>query len=163
MTTPTASPPQHDVTGLVNAIARNAEPGCLGKNLESYRWKVLADYVQPATYKQGEVVIGQGEFDRRLFFVESGNLKVNMHTDKGIVHLAIVGPGSVVGEGSFFSHLARSAAVSAYSDCKFWVMTPADFERLSRANAHVALALSMALGTLMATRMLDLSKRVAVI
>jgi hypothetical protein len=42
-------------------------------------------------------------------------------------------------------------------------MTPADFERLSRANAHVALALSMALGTLMATRMLDLSKRVAVI
>jgi CRP-like cAMP-binding protein len=86
-----------------------------------------------------------------------------MHTDKGIVHLAIVGPGSVVGEGSFFSHLARSAAVSAYSDCKFWVMTPADFERLSRANANVALALSMALGTLMATRMLDMSKRVAVI
>jgi CRP-like cAMP-binding protein len=163
MTSPHASPPQHDVSGLINAIARNTEPGCLGKNLDSYRWKVLADYVQPAAFKQGELVIGQGENDRRLYFVESGDLKVNVRTDKGIVHLALVGPGSVVGEGCFFSRLARSASVSAYSDCKVWFMLPADFERLSRANAHVALALSMALGTLMATRMLDLSKRVAVI
>ena len=118
MTTPSASPQQHDVTELINAIARNTEAGCLG---------------------------------------------VNIHTDKGMVHLAIVGPGSVVGEGSFFSRLARSASVSAYSDCKVWVMLPAEFDRLSRANAHVALALSMALGTLMATRTLDLAKRVVVI
>jgi CRP-like cAMP-binding protein len=163
MTTPSASPQKHDVASLINAIARNTEAGCLGKTLESYRWKILADYVQPVTYKQGELVIGQGELDRRLYFVESGDLKVNMRTEKGIMHLAIIGPGSVVGEGCFFSRLARSASVSAYSDCKVWFMTPADFEQLSRANPNVALALSMALGTLMATRMLDLSKRVAVI
>ena len=163
MTTPSASPQQHDVTELINAIARNTEAGCLGKTLDAYRWKVLADYVQPARFKQGELVIGQGELDRRLFFVESGDLKVNMHTDKGMVHLAIVGPGSVVGEGSFFSRLARSASVSAYSDGKVWVMVPAEVGPLSRANAHVALALSMALGTLMATRTLDLAKRVVVI
>jgi CRP-like cAMP-binding protein len=163
MTIPTANPPQPDVAGLVTAIARNTDPGGLGKTLESYRWKVLGDYVQPATHKRGELLIGQGELDRRLFFVESGDLKVNMQSDKGSVHLAIVGPGSVVGEGCFFSHMARLASVSAYSDCKVWVMSPADVERLSRANANVALALCMALGTVMATRMLDLGKRLAVI
>jgi hypothetical protein len=42
-------------------------------------------------------------------------------------------------------------------------MLPTEFDRLSRANANVALALSMALGTLMATRTLDLTKRVVVI
>ena len=91
------------------------------------------------------------------------DLKVDMHTDKGIVHLVIVGPGSVVGEASFYSHLPRIAAVSAYSDCKIWTLAPEDFERLSHANANVALAVSMALGTILATRMQDMSKRVAVV
>jgi CRP-like cAMP-binding protein len=66
------------------------------------------------------LLIGQGEPDRKLYFVESGDLKVDMHTEGGIIHLAIVGSGSV------------------------------------------ALALAMALGTLLSARMMDLSKRVTV-
>lgn len=163
MNSPTASPQQPDVSGLVAAIARNIEPGGLAKHLEPFRWKVLADYVHPLIHKRGELLIGQGDMGRKLYFVESGDLKVDMHGPKGIIHLAIVGPGSVVGEGSFFSHLARSASVSAYSDCKVWVLTPADFDKLSHDNAGVALAVSMALGTILATRMLDISKRLAVI
>jgi CRP-like cAMP-binding protein len=163
MTSPASSPQQLDVTALVAAVARNTEAGGLRKFLQLHRWKVLADYIHPVKHVRGELIIGQGELDRKLYFVESGDLKVDMHTDKGIVHLAIVGPGSVVGEGGFFSHLARSAAVSAYSDCKVWVLTPAEFDRLSQNNANVALAVSMALGTILATRMLDISKRLAVI
>jgi len=163
MNSPTSSPQQPDVSGLVAAIARNTEPGGLAKHLEPFRWKVLADYVHPLTHKRGELLIGQGDMGRKLYFVESGDLKVDMHGPKGIIHLAIVGPGSVVGEGSFFSHLARSASVSAYSDCKVWVLTPDDFDKLSHDNANVALAVSMALGTILATRMLDMSKRLAVI
>lgn len=163
MTSPTSSPQQPDVSGLVAAIARNTEPGGLAKHLEPFRWKVLADYVHALTHQRGELLIAQGEMDRKLYFVESGDLKVDMHVPKGIIHLAIVGPGSVVGEGSFFSHLARSASVSAYSDCKVWVLTPADFDKLSHDHPNVALAVAMALGTSLATRMLDMSKRLAVI
>ena len=163
MTSPASTPQSPDVTALAAAVARNTEAGGLRKFLELYRWKVLADYIRPVKHARGELVIGQGELDRKLYFVESGDLKVDLHTEKGIVHLAIVGPGSVVGEGSFFSHLPRSASVSAYSDCRVWTLAPADFERLSHNNANVALAVSMALGTILATRMLDMSKRVAVI
>lgn len=163
MTSPHAPAHPHDVTALIAAVARNTEAGGLRKFLELYRWKVLADYIHPVKHARGELVIGQGELDRKLYFVESGDLKVDMHTEKGIIHLAIVGPGSVVGEGSFFSHLPRIAAVSAYSDCKIWVLPPEEFERLTHANANVALAVSMALGTILATRMLDMSKRLSVI
>ncbi len=163
MTSPAANPATQDVTALITAVARNTEGGGLRKFLQLHRWKVLADYIHPVKHVRGELVIGQGELDRKLYFVESGDLKVDMHTDKGIVHLAIVGPGSVVGEGSFFSHLPRIAAVSAYSDCKVWVLTPEEFERLSHANPNVALAVSMALGTLLATRMMDMSKRLTVL
>lgn len=162
-TMPDTNAQPSDVAALVAAIARNTEPGGLAQNLEPFRWKVLAGYVQPLSHHRGELLIGQGDLDRKLYFVESGDLKVDMHTPKGIIHLAIVGPGSVVGEGSFFSHLARSASVSAYSDCKVWVLTPAEFNRLSHDNASVALAVCLALGTVLATRMLDMSKRLAVI
>jgi len=163
MTSPASTPQSPDVTALAAAVASNTEAGGLRKFLELYRWKVLADYIRPVKHTRGELIIGQGEMDRKLYFVESGDLKVDLHTEKGIVHLAIVGPGSVVGEGSFFSHLPRIASVSAYSDCTVWVLAPEDFERLSHNNANVALAVSMALGTILATRMLDMSKRVAVI
>ena len=120
------------------------------------------DYVRPAQHQRGELLISQGDHDRKLYFVESGDLKVDMHSDKGIVHLAVLGPGTVVGEGSFFSRAVRIATVSAYSDCKVWTLTPADFDDLSRHHPQIALALAMALGAVLANRMLDLSKRSAV-
>ena len=120
-------------------MTRSTEAAGLKQFLDPARWKVLVDYVRPAQHQRGELLISQG-----------------------IVHLAVLGPGTVVGEGSFFSHAVRIATVSAYSDCKVWTLTPADFDDLSRQHPQVALALAMALGAVLANRMLDLSKRSAV-
>lgn len=162
-----SSPAPHvspsDLAALILAVARNTESGGLRKFLELHRWKALAEYLQPVEYVAWERVFNQGDIDRRLYFVERGELAVDMQTDSGVVSLGAAGAGSVVGEGSFFSHSPRLATVSAKTDCKVWILTPEDFERLSVANSNVALAVSMALGTLLATRMQDLSKRVSVI
>ena len=80
----------------------------------------------------------------------------------GFVQLALLAPGTVVGEGSFFSHLARNSSVVAYSECKVWELSPVDFATLSKQHPTVALALAMALGAILASRMLDMSKRIAV-
>ena len=163
MATSTAPLPQgsHDVSPLAAAIARNTDEGGLGKFLESYRWSVLAQYVQPATLPRGHLLIAQGARERSLYFLESGDLKVDTKTSAGLVHLAILGPGTVVGEGSFFSGLPRNASVAAYSDCKVWEMGLARFASLAHEHPSVALALSQALGAVMASRMLDVSKRLA--
>lgn len=150
-----------DLSILSAAIARNAE-GTLGRFLESYRWTVLAEYVHPVSIRRGQILISQGDGDRKLYFLESGDLQVDVKSDAGLVRVALLGPGSVVGEGSFFSHLARSATVVAYSDAKVWELSPQDFESLSRQHPSVALALSTALGAVLATRLLDLSKRLAI-
>jgi CRP/FNR family cyclic AMP-dependent transcriptional regulator len=162
MPSPNSSPNPADLSGLIAAVTRSTEAAGLNQFLDPTRWKVLGDYVRPAQHKRGELLIAQGDNDRKLYFVESGDLKVDLHTEKGIVHLAILGPGTVVGEGSFFSHAVRVATVSAYSDCKVWTLTPTDFDNLSRHHPHVALAMAMALGAVLANRMLDLSKRSAV-
>ena len=157
-----AAKQQHDVTGLVAAIARNKDDTTLARFLAQHRWSVLAGYIHPVVLKRGHVLISQGAQDRKLYFLESGSLKVDIRTEAGLVQLAILGPGTVVGEGSFFSHLSRNASVVAYSECKVWTMSPEDFSALSREHAAVALALSMALGAILATRMLDMSKRIAI-
>ena len=48
MTSPSPTPREQDVSGLVAAIARNTEDWSLGRFLEGFRWTVLADYVKPA-------------------------------------------------------------------------------------------------------------------
>lgn len=162
MNTPLLNPQKPDVSGLVAAISRNKEDGTLARFLEAHRWSVLAEYMHPSVLQRGHVLISQGALDRKLYFLESGSLKVDIRTDADLMQLAILGPGTVVGEGSFFSHLARNASVTAYIECKVWELSPADFATLSKQHPAVALALSMALGAILATRMLDLSKRIAV-
>lgn len=150
------------MNGLIAAIAHNREDGTLARFLGPQHWYTLAEYLCPSVLERGHVLISQGATDRKLYFLESGSLKVDVKTEAGFVQLAILGPGTVVGEGSFFSHLTRTASVVAYSECKVWEFSPADFEVLSKQNPATALALAMALGAILATRMLNLSKRIAV-
>jgi CRP/FNR family cyclic AMP-dependent transcriptional regulator len=151
-----------EVNGLITAISRNKEDGVLARFLGAQSWYIVADYLRPCKYQRGHLLISQGTQDRKLYFLESGNLKVDVKTDAGFVQLAILGAGTVVGEGSFFSHLSRNASVVAYSDCKVWELSPSDFEALSKKFPAVALSLSMALGAILAIRMLDVSRRISV-
>lgn len=162
MNSPLPQPQKPDVSGLVAAISRNKEDGALARFLEPYRWSVLADYLHPSVLPQGHLLIAQGALDRKVYFLESGSLKVDLKTQEGFVQLALLAPGTVVGEGSFFSHLARNSSVVAYSECKVWELSPVDFATLSKQHPTVALALAMALGAILASRMLDMSKRIAV-
>lgn len=149
------------VNGLITAISRNTEDGVLSKHLGAQSWYIVADHLHAHQYERGHLLIAQGAQDRNLYFLESGNLKVDVKTDKALMQLAILGAGTVVGEGSFFSRLPRSASVVAYSSCKVWSMSPEDFEALSKKHPTVALSLAMALGAIVASRMVDVSKRIA--
>ena len=162
METPSSTPTKPDISGLVAAITRNKDDDTLAQYLEPHRWGILADYLHSTKVPHGHILISQGGADRTLYFLESGSLKVHVGDGAGQIQLAILGAGSVVGEGCFFSHKARNATVQAYNDCKVWSLDPAGFAALSKQDPTVALALAMALGAIMATRMLDLSRRIVV-
>lgn len=162
MPTKSVHPQNAEVNKLISAIAHNTEDGVLARFLGSQSWFIVADYLHQRKFTRGHVLISQGAPDRSLFFLEAGSLKVDVKTEVGFMQLAILGPGSVVGEGSFFSHLSRNASVLAYSDCTVWELSPTDFEALGKKYPEVALSLSMALSAVLATRMLDVSRRIAV-
>lgn len=151
-----------DIKTLLDAIANDASEARLGHALTVAQWDVLAVYVQPMEIAAGRILIAQGADDRTLYFVESGMLTVHFEDGAGQIRLAAVGAGAVIGEGGFFSHMARSATVQTSSACKLWTLSPMRFSELANRQPTVALSLAMALGAIMARRLMSNRRKSAI-
>ncbi|MCW5671902.1 MAG: cyclic nucleotide-binding domain-containing protein [Hydrogenophaga sp.] len=151
-----------DIHGLAQSMRLSSALDAVPLNLTDAQWPQLANYLQPVALQQGQVLIEQGVKDRTVYFVESGTLTVHYEDSRERVRIAVVGSGSLLGEGAFFSHLPRSATVHAGSDCRLWCLTPLRFRELSSRHPDVALELSVAMSAVLARRMYNRPKRVAV-
>lgn len=151
-----------DIRGLTEAIANCKASDALRCQFSQPNWDILASYMQPFSLNSGQVLIEQGALDRTLYFIESGTLSVHYEDGKSSIHMALVGPGTVLGEGAFFSHQARSATVQASSPCRLWCLTPIRFLELANRHSPIALELTMGMGAVMAKRLYNQPKRVAV-
>ncbi|QEA12979.1 Crp/Fnr family transcriptional regulator [Comamonas flocculans] len=146
---------------LVSAIQQAPEGDSLGGGLSAAQWALVAPYLQPLELGPSQVLFDQGSTDRSLYLIESGSLSVHYQDAKQRVRLAIVGSGSVVGEGAFFSHRARSATVQSNGVSRLWGLTPLRFGELSNRQPTAALALVMAVGGVLAKRLANRRLRVA--
>lgn len=162
MNAATPSSTRFDILDLAQAMKLSSALDAVPLNLQEPQWRNLADYLQPVSLQQGQVLIEQGVKDRTVYFVESGSLTVHYEDDKDRIRLAMVGPGSLLGEGAFFSHLPRSATVNAGSACKLWCLTPLRFRELSTRFPELALDLTVAMSAVLARRLYNKPKRVAV-
>ena len=151
-----------NVQDLIRAIAQNNTDDALNLTLTTPQWDVFSSYLQPFTLAQGQVLIEQGALDRTLYFIEGGTLSVHYEDEEGRMSLALVGAGSVVGEGAFFSRLPRNASVVGSGPCKLWCLTPIRFSELATRQSALALEVALALGAVIAKRLSNKPKRVAV-
>ena len=151
-----------NIQDLVQVFARNNVYDSFSVNLSPSQWDIVAAYMQPFTLAAGQVLIDQGSSDRTLYFIESGSLSVHVEDEDGNMKLALINPGSVVGEGAFFSRLPRSASVIATGPCKLWSLTPIRFTELANRQPAVALEIVSGLGAVIAKRLANKPKRVAV-
>jgi CRP/FNR family transcriptional regulator, cyclic AMP receptor protein len=151
------------VIGLLQALQTNSNPDTVKLTLGVAQWQVLAGYLQTFTMETGQALIEQGSKDTTVYVIEAGTLNVYQQTETGqTAHVAIVGAGSCVGEGAFFSRMPRNATVQAASRCKMWSITPMRFTELSNRHPPIALAFVMALGSVLARRLANKPKRGAV-
>lgn len=151
-----------DIKALASAMRQSNALDAVPLNLSEIQWNTLSGYLQPVLLRQGQALIEQGVKDRTVYFVESGTLTVHYEDSHDRIRIAVVGEGSLLGEGAFFSHLPRSATVSAGSDCRLWCLTPLRFRELCTRAPEVALELTVAMSAVLARRMYNKPKRVAV-
>lgn len=151
-----------DIQDLAQATRACNALDALPLNLTDAQWRTLADHLQPVSLARGQVLIEQGVKDRTVYLVESGSLTVHFEDDRDRIRIAMVGAGSLLGEGAFFSHLPRSATVQAGSDCRLWCLTPLRFRELCTRHPDVAVELTVAMSAVLARRLYNKPKRVAV-
>ena len=162
MNIPLPLPAALEVQGLIDAIAQNRGEDGLILVLSPSQWETLANYMQPVSMAAGQILFKQGAADRTLYLVESGTLSVHFEDRQGRIRLAMVGAGSAVGEGGFFSHLPRSATVQVGSACRLWSLSPMRFSELGNRKPEIALQLAMAAGAVVAKRLINSKFRAAV-
>ncbi len=153
---------QPDIQGLLAAFVQNHGEDALSRTVTPAHWAAMASYMQCFTLAPGQELIRQGLMDRTLYFVETGSLSVHVEDESECTRLAVVGAGSVLGEGAFFSHLPRNATVQSATECRLWRIEPLRFVELSHRLPAAALALTMALGAIVCKRMQCHQRRIAV-
>ena len=162
MSFPPSASVKFNVQDLIRVIALDSVYDAFNPTLTTAQWDVLGSYLQPFALAQGQVLIEQGALDRTLYFIESGTLSVHYEDEEGRMSLALVGAGSVLGEGAFFSRQPRNASAVGSGPCKLWCLTPIRFAELANRQPALALEVALALGAVIAKRMSSKPRRVAV-
>lgn len=148
--------------GLIEAVRQGGAYDALPSTLDPAQWAALAFYLQLRLVHAGDHAIRQGERERTLYFVESGTLTVHADDASGRRKLAVLAPGTVVGEGAFFSGQPRSATVVATREARLWSLTHAQFQALSRHHPAIALDIAMACAAVVVRRLAHTTMRIAV-
>jgi CRP-like cAMP-binding protein len=162
MNTSVFAVPASNAKDLIQVITTNKSMDKISCKLTGAQWESMVLFMQPFSLTQGQVLFKQGSSLRDLYFIESGSLLVHREDNESRIRIAVLGAGSVVGEGSFFSHTARSATVEASTRVSLWRLTPERYAELANRLPAVALQLTMGLAGVLATRLLNEPKRVAI-
>jgi CRP/FNR family transcriptional regulator, cyclic AMP receptor protein len=151
-----------DTSALAAACRRNRGYDCTRLTPET--WRALSTVLVLEPNADRASLIREGENDASLFFLESGLLRVYCTDKQTRLQLAVIVPGSLVGEGGFFApSVARSASVEAIEPSMVWKLPPENFEALAAREPGAALATALYAGSVMRARMLSVAGRLSVV
>ncbi|MBN1602686.1 MAG: cyclic nucleotide-binding domain-containing protein [Chitinispirillaceae bacterium] len=68
------------------------------------------------SFKRGSLMFIEGESSAEMFIVRSGKIRILKQEGEGVVELAVLGPGSVIGELALLDHQPRSATAQVIED-----------------------------------------------
>ena len=151
-----------DLSGLARATRKNKSRDSLASHFDELTWIALSECLLPQVTEYRQLVITQGGKDRNLYLVESGLLRVYRSDRDARLQLAVLGPGSVVGEGTFFAPIVRNANVEAVEASLVWELTPERFAQMADRYPQAACRVAMGLGAVLSVRMLSVAGRLAI-
>jgi len=137
------------VEQLVDAIAKLDATDALQCHLTVGEWKLLAPYLAVRFLRVGDPLMEEGDCEREFFILAEGELEVSV----GGNVFATLKPGTVVGEGTFFSGQPRSATVTPSTPGVAWSLHWDKFDAMSNKHPKLAVDLVKALAAVLAVRM----------
>jgi CRP/FNR family transcriptional regulator, cyclic AMP receptor protein len=137
------------VEQLVAAIGALDATDALQCKLSLADWQALAPYLSIRFLKAGDPLMHEGDCERELFILADGELQVSIVGNK----IATLKPGTVVGEGTFFSGAPRSATVTPTIPGVAWGLKWERFDAMTNKHPKLAVDLVKGLAAVLAVRM----------
>ena len=104
-----------------------------------HAFEALRPYLRKIVLNAQSPLIQQGEAGSDIYFIEDGFVKVQLETPTELpVHLRTLGPGTIVGEMSFFLQRARTASVIAETDAILWQLKQDDLSQMAQLQPELA-------------------------
>lgn len=139
---------------LVHAIQTLNTEDAFRPRLEAAQWQALGGYLVRCEAHAGDLLIRQGDTDRSVYFLGQGSMQVfRTGGPPGSNKVAILRPGSVVGEPALFGEGPRMANVEAMTPCLLWQLRLSRFEEMALRQPLLALETMRAAGAVMAARL----------
>jgi CRP-like cAMP-binding protein len=121
-------------------------------------WARLLRFAERRRIRAGETLIREGEIDRSLYLLSEGRLEVLLGD---ALRLAVIEPGSVVGELAFLDGQPRSATIRALEDGEFVRLGFEGFEVLAAHYPELGRAILLDLARIVAIRLRDTNEALA--
>jgi CRP/FNR family cyclic AMP-dependent transcriptional regulator len=119
-------------------MAASSRPTDLLSDLPEQLSSGLLANAKPVKLSANEVLFLAGDPGEGCFRLNEGLLKVSMVSPTGAERiLAILGPGSIVGDMAMIDGRPRSASVSALRDCKLSFVSRSAFEAVAEKNPEI--------------------------
>jgi len=139
---------------LVQAIQTLNTEDAFRARLNLEQWRTIGPYLTQHEIRGGDLLIKQGDTDRSMYFLGRGSLQVFMTGGPpGSNRVAILRPGSVVGEPGVFIDGPRTANVEAMTPCIVWALRGNRLDELAQRSPGLALEIVRAAGGVLASRM----------
>jgi CRP-like cAMP-binding protein len=135
-----------------NAMQSPAGEMILG-DLSEAEWEALLNFVERKHYAVGARVLRQGEADRTLYILLSGQVEVIDESSRNRKLIATIYAGSVLGELAFFDGAPRSATVFATQASELLALPYSSFDKLATWHPRIARALLFDLGRVLSGRL----------
>ncbi|MEM8656457.1 MAG: cyclic nucleotide-binding domain-containing protein, partial [Pseudomonadota bacterium] len=117
-------------------------------------FETLRPYLEKIELTPQTSLIRQGEQSCDIFFVEHGTVVVQLDVpDKPPVHLRTLGPGTIVGEISFFLKRPRIATAVAETETTVWRLSQQNLVQMTAEEPEVAYAFHSYLLRIVAERL----------
>jgi 1-acyl-sn-glycerol-3-phosphate acyltransferase len=114
------------------------------RNLPGPALEAVAGRLQPEHHAQGDVVFREGDPGDAMYLVASGQVEVLAGADQA--PLAVLGPGSFVGELAVLLAEPRSASLRVGADTWLWALRRSDLDTLLADHPVIGVELSRELG-----------------
>src|SRR5258705_4355159 len=126
-------------------------------DLDPEAFDQLCRYAKHSTLKRGATIVSRGDPGTSLIAAISGTVKISVSSADGrSAILNLIGPGEIFGEVAVLDGLARTADVTANTNCEIFIIDRRDFLPFVRSQP----ALAMKFVELLCTRLGWTSDRV---